>query len=75
MAGHPMLGICVGMQIFLDVSEKFGEHKGLGILPGRERRIPEVDAAGRPHKVPHIGWNSLVPPGGRPTGRTRHSRT
>jgi glutamine amidotransferase len=57
-----MLGICVGMQMLFDVSEEFGEHKGLGLLPGRIRRIPNIDASGQPQKIPHIGWNAVHPP-------------
>lgn len=61
---RPLLGICVGMQILLSVGEEFGETSGLGIIPGRVRAIPKTGADGRPHKVPHIGWNELTPPAG-----------
>lgn len=58
--GRPLLGICVGMQILFDVSEEFGEHRGLGILPGRVRPVPRQTVDGKAQRVPHIGWNHLV---------------
>ena len=51
--GKPLLGICVGMQILFEESEEHGRHAGLGLLPGRVRRI-EGDLP-----VPHMGWNRL----------------
>ena len=33
-SGQPVLGICVGMQMLADLSEEFGEHKGIGVIPG-----------------------------------------
>jgi glutamine amidotransferase len=58
--GRPFLGICLGMQMLLSVSEEFGEHEGLGLIPGRVTRIPDTTADGKPHKIPHIGWNALT---------------
>ncbi len=52
-AGRPFLGICLGMQLLSDESEEDGRHAGLGIVPGRVRRLPDTV------KVPHIGWNRL----------------
>jgi glutamine amidotransferase len=52
--GRPFLGICVGMQLLFDKSLEFGEHAGLGLIPGTVEAIP---SDGR--KVPHIGWNAL----------------
>jgi imidazole glycerol-phosphate synthase subunit HisH len=49
--GRPVLGICVGMQIFFGASEEGG--RGLGLLPGRVVRI-------RASRVPHMGWNTLA---------------
>jgi glutamine amidotransferase len=54
--GDPLLGICVGMQAFFDLSEEMGEYKGLGYLPGRVVRFPELPGL----KVPHTGWNQLT---------------
>lgn len=57
----PFLGICLGMQMMLDESEEFGSHQGLGIIPGKVRAIPNTDVNGDVHKIPHIGWNELLP--------------
>ena len=51
--GAWLLGICVGFQLLFETGEEFGVTDGLGLLPGRVRRLP----AGVP--VPHIGWNRL----------------
>ena len=51
----PLLGICLGMQLLFEKSYEYGEHTGLGLIPGRVVRIPDVDADGSPH----IGWNRL----------------
>jgi imidazole glycerol-phosphate synthase subunit HisH len=58
-AGRPLLGICLGMQMLLDGSEEFGQHEGLGIIPGTVVTVPPTGLDGRPHKIPHIGWNAL----------------
>src|SRR4051812_7919637 len=56
--GKPMLGICLGLQLLMDVGYEDGEHKGLGIIPGQCLRFT-VDAPPHNLKVPHMGWNSL----------------
>ncbi len=56
-AGKPIMGICLGMQLLFDVSYEYGEHQGLGLIPGAVRPITDVVPAG--YKVPHIGWNAL----------------
>lgn len=58
-SGRPMLGICLGMQLLFATAKEFGEHKGLGIVPGRVVPIPDTGPDGSPHKIPHVGWNSL----------------
>jgi len=57
-AGKPMMGICLGMQLLFDKSYEYGEHAGLGLIPGAVKPIAEVIPAG--YKVPHIGWNALT---------------
>ena len=61
--GAPFLGICVGMQLLADTGEELGIHKGLGWIAGKVRRI---DPAGSDAKVPHMGWNDVVPTAGHP---------
>jgi imidazole glycerol-phosphate synthase subunit HisH len=51
-AGRPILGICLGYQIFFDTSEE-GDAETLGLLPGRT--VGLVDAP----TLPHIGWNTV----------------
>ena len=59
LAGKPLLGICLGMQILFEHSEEDGGVDLLGILPGRVRRFPAVKGC----KVPQMGWNSVSGPG------------
>lgn len=59
--GTPFLGICLGMQMLLDESEEFGPTPGLGLIAGKVTPVPATTAAGQPQKIPHIGWNILVP--------------
>ncbi len=52
MAGKPLLGICVGLQLFMDSSDEDPDERGLSIVPGHVRRLSAP-------KVPHMGWNTL----------------
>jgi glutamine amidotransferase len=56
--GVPFLGICVGMQLMADTGEEHGTHAGLGWLRGTVRHLTPDDATA---KVPHMGWNDVVP--------------
>ncbi len=63
-AGKPLLGICLGMQMLFDRSTEYGEHTGLGLIPGSVEALkPDLPAD---LKVPHIGWNALKKIGGHP---------
>ena len=55
--GTPFLGICVGMQLMASVGREFGDHTGLGWIPGEVVRMTPSDPA---TKIPHMGWNELV---------------
>lgn len=57
--GKPLMGICLGMQMFATISEEFGEHKGLNLIPGRVRPLPRTTVVGEAQKIPHIGWAGL----------------
>ena len=55
--GKPLLGICLGMQMLLEKSREYGEHKGLGLIEGEVISMEPLVPKG--YKVPHIGWNAL----------------
>ena len=60
--GTPLLGICLGLQLFFESSQESEGVKGLGLLPGRILRFPNTLGL----KVPQMGWNSLkIKPEGR----------
>lgn len=52
-SGTHILGVCLGMQLLFDDSEEFGNHRGLGLLPGSVVKLPATA------HVPHMGWNQL----------------
>ena len=54
----PLLGICLGMQLLFDRSFEYGEHAGLGLVPGQVVDLHD-DLDDKTLKVPHMGWNSL----------------
>ena len=51
--GRPFLGICLGLQLLFAESEEMGQHRGLGVLPGRVRKFPKGE------RIPQIGWNQI----------------
>ena len=54
----PLLGICLGMQLLFDRGFEYGEHPGLGLVPGQVVSLRE-SLEDKSLKVPHMGWNSL----------------
>ena len=54
----PFLGICLGMQLLFERSFEYGEHTGLGFVPGQVVDLHD-DLEDKTLKVPHMGWNSL----------------
>ena len=52
----PLLGICVGLQMFADVGYEEMETKGLGWIPGK---VTKIDNQNGKYKLPHIGWNEI----------------
>ena len=52
----PLLGICVGLQMFADVGYEETETRGLGWVPGKVSKIDNQDGK---YKLPHIGWNQI----------------
>jgi glutamine amidotransferase len=56
-AGVPFLGICLGLQALFERSEEAPEASGLGLFPGNVERFPAHA------RVPHMGWNEIVPLG------------
>jgi glutamine amidotransferase len=54
-AGKPILGICLGLQLFCEVSYEDGQHTGLGLIPGQVVRFEAAEGL----KIPHMGWNQI----------------
>jgi len=52
----PLLGICVGLQMFADIGYEEKETKGLGWISGK---VIKIDNQNGKYKLPHIGWNEI----------------
>ena len=52
----PILGICVGLQMFADIGHEETVTKGLGWIPGK---VSKIDNQNNKYKLPHIGWNQI----------------
>lgn len=53
--GTPLLGICLGLQLFFESSDESPGVPGLSLLPGKIVKIPAREG----YKIPHMGWNSI----------------
>jgi glutamine amidotransferase len=67
----PLLGICLGMQLFMSQSQEFGLHYGLDLIKGRVVRFKQSEDKKIYYKIPHVGWNKLLYPC-RNNQRQRH---
>ena len=52
----PLLGICVGLQMFADIGYEEAETKGLGWITGK---VSKINNQNKKYKLPHIGWNQI----------------
>ena len=52
----PLLGICVGLQMFADIGYEETKTKGLGWIPGK---VTKINSQNGKYKLPHIGWNEI----------------
>ena len=52
----PLLGICVGLQMFADIGYEETETRGLGWISGKVSKINNQNGK---YKLPHIGWNQI----------------
>jgi len=55
-SGKSFLGICLGLQLLFESSDE-GSYKGLGLVKGQIRKIPEISG----QRIPHVGWCELCP--------------
>jgi glutamine amidotransferase len=63
----PFLGICLGMQALMEISEENDGTRGLEVIPGRVTRFaPAGHAGGERLKIPHMGWNQVHQQAGHP---------
>lgn len=55
----PLLGICLGMQLFFEASEEVSPTEGFGFFKGNIIRFAGETSNGEKYRVPHMGWNTL----------------
>ena len=56
--GIPLLGICLGMQLLFDKGYEYGEHEGLGLIPGYVEDMNKL-LTDQSLSLPQMGWNAL----------------
>lgn len=55
-AEKPLLGICVGMQLMFERSSEFGDHEGLGVIPGDITRFETSASEQQTLRLPNVNW-------------------
>ncbi len=55
----PLLGICLGLQLFFNTSEEFGKSNGLGLIKGSVKKLPLISQKNERLKIPNMGWFKL----------------
>ncbi|MGB1158169.1 MAG: imidazole glycerol phosphate synthase subunit HisH [Porticoccaceae bacterium] len=58
--GGYLMGICLGMQMLFESSTEFGNHKGLGLIPGHVSSFKDLEV--NFCRLPHVGWNTISEP-------------
>lgn len=61
LSGKPLMGICLGMQLFFDYSQELGHYVGLGLIPGSVESLSVKKEVSGADKVPNVGWAPLSP--------------
>ena len=61
-SGKPLVGICLGMQLFMSESYEFGHHQGLDLVAGEAIPFESPQGPRGKLKVPQVGWNTIHPP-------------
>lgn len=64
--GKPLVGICLGMQLFMSESYEFGHHKGLDLVAGEAVPFESPQGPRGRLKVPQVGWNTIHSPAENP---------
>ena len=70
---RPFLGICVGMQLLMELGTEFGEHRGFGLISGSVNKMQFAETGGARIRIPLIGWHPIHPP--KSFGRTHWDGT
>ena len=58
-SGRIIVGICLGMQLFFDISNEFGYTNGLSLIKGKVLSLNEINSKKNLTKIPNIGWNKI----------------
>ncbi len=60
-SNKPVLAICIGMQLLFENSSEFGDHEGLGVIPGRIDKFETGATGEHPLRLPNVGWLPISP--------------